>query len=216
MKLKAEEARLYAEIEELVGQARDRFSKSDIGFDLRKIISDAGKKAHELHMLLKSRGKEPKHHAYMIKNREMEADHPDFYLHYHPLEDLIAFIKNPRANDDPLDRTLNETFTFTVYSRRWGHDDTYTMKRTSEGWHVNHLMISGPCDKGGQPFLFRNFDQDSINYPSGLRYNLEVLWMRASEDGLSKEKVQVALNQLAAWVSKTEKSTPTKGIWRGV
>ncbi|MEI7728341.1 MAG: hypothetical protein WCO56_02170 [Verrucomicrobiota bacterium] len=145
----------------------------------------------------------------------MQPDNPDYYQHFHPLEDLLKFLEDPSANDDPVDQTIGGSFTFRVYSRRWKREDQYRIKRTADGWEVAHIAINGPCDKGGKPFLFRNFDQDSIQYPAGLAGWLEWLWTRASEDGLSKDAVQQAINQLAAWVSATEKGSPQGGVWKG-
>jgi hypothetical protein len=151
----------------------------------------------------------------MIKNRELPSDHPDFYMHFHPLEDLLKFLEDEHANDDPQDQTIGVTFTFRVFSNRWGHDDTYKVQRTKDGWHVAHLMINGPCDRGGHLILFQNFRQDSIHYPEGLDGWMEWLWTQAAENGLSETQVQAALQQLADWVSNTEKNRPSGGIWSG-
>ena len=78
---------------------------------------------------------------------------------------------------------------------------------------MTHIAIGGPCDKGGRPFLYENFRQDSINFPSGLEDSMEWLWELASSQGLSHEAVQAALQQLADWVSATEKGKPSSGIW---
>src|SRR4051794_10431288 len=59
--------------------------------------------ARQLHRSLKEHGHEPKHHRYMIENRGCQPDDPEFYLHLHPIEDLIKFSYNPHANDDPVD-----------------------------------------------------------------------------------------------------------------
>jgi len=69
----------------------------------------------------------------MIKNRNCQPDDPEFYNHIHPIEDLLAFIKNPTANDDPKDITLNHEFDFKVYTNRWGHADTYKLSRIKRG-----------------------------------------------------------------------------------
>ncbi len=180
-----------------------------------KLIEDAGERSHQLHMLLKARGMEPRHHAYMIKNREMQPDAPDFYMHFHPIEDLLKFLEDEHANDDAVDQTIGIEFTFRVFSRRWDHEDTYTVKRTKEGWDINHSAIGGPCDKGGHPFLFRNFRQDSIQFPAKLDGWMEWLWKQAAEKGLAEAQVQTALQELADWVSQTEQSTPDGGVWEG-
>src|SRR5579859_2643365 len=162
IQLNTTEQSLRKEIEERVENARRAFAAGRIGDDVNEWIAEAGERAHRLHMLLKERGHVPKHHAYMVKNREMEPDSPQFYMHFHPLEDLLKFLIDEHANDDPVDQTIGADFTFRVYSRRWGHDDAYQVKRTEDGWTITHIAIGGPCDKGGRPFLFENFRQDSI------------------------------------------------------
>ena len=105
------------------------------------------------------------------------------------------------------DQTIGEEFRFEVYSRRWGRPDTYKIKRTAKGWEVNHISIGGLCDKRGVPFLYKNFDQDLITYPSKIPDFLEHLWDLAEADNLTKEAVQKALNLLGDWVSKVEKDS---------
>lgn len=215
IQLTPEEQTLRIEIEGRVAKARKAFERGRIGSEVSTWICEAGERAHELHLALKARGLEPKHHAYMVKNRELQPDHPEFYMHFHPLEDLLKFLDDEHANDDPKDQTIDAEFKFRVYSKRRGHDDSYTFKRTNQGWEISHITIGGPCDKGGQPFLFDNLRQDAISFPEGLNGWLEWLWTKAAEDGLTEEQVQACLQQLADWVSATEKSAPSGGIWEG-
>lgn len=165
--------------------------------------------AIELHHLVS-----PKHHKHMIKNRGVDPDHPKFYDHIHPVEDLLYYIKDPHANDDPEDVTIDKKFSFRVYSRRWGHRDTYYFTRTKEGWYLECMGYKGDCDKYGNPILFTSLNHDSIRYPSVLDSYLYYLWMAANEDGLTEEQVQNALNELADWVSLCEESSP-RGVWEG-
>lgn len=101
---------------------------------------------------------------------------------------------------------------FTVYSRRWGHNDTYEIARAETGWRVQHITTGGDCDKQGRPYLFNNLDHDSINYPASLGEYMEFLWEKVDEDSLSDAQIQQHLNQLANWVQGVEQSTP-EGIW---
>jgi hypothetical protein len=215
IQLTEDEEAIKAKIVDHVENLRRAFTEGQIGEPVRNEIFEAGKLSHELHMKLKKRKLEPKHHGYMVKNRDMKASDPDFYMHFHPIEDLLKFLEDSNANDDPVDQTIGADFEFRVFSRRWNHDDVYRMKRTKTGWHVDHLAIGGQCDAGGRPFLFQNFDQDSISYPSGLEFRMEWLWQQAAEKGLSKQEVQHALQQLADWVSETERAAPFNGIWKG-
>jgi hypothetical protein len=175
----------------------------------KKIWEEMVSKAVELHKLVK-----PKHHNYMINNRGVSPDDPEFYNHVHPIEDLLKFINDPHANDDPEDQTIGHEFDFNVFSRRWGHNDRYRIKRTSSGWDVSYIAIGGPCNKKGQPFLFENLDHDGINYPEELPGYMEWLWDQSQELGIPHERVQEAINQLAEWVNLCEKNSP-KGIWEG-
>jgi hypothetical protein len=184
--------------------------KFDINKPEHKILwEDMVDNAFELSKIVK-----PKHHKYMIKNRGVSEDDREFYNHFHSVEDLLKFIDNPRANDDPEDQTINHDFEMGIYSKRWGHIDKYKIKRTSKGWNVGNISIVGECDKKGQPYLFKNFRQDNINYPNALPDYLEYLWEQANELGLTHEKVQEAINELAKWINVCEKNTP-KGVWSG-
>ena len=209
------EQALHDEISERWNKVKEAMGASRYDVDTRTLIMEAGERSHKLHMMLKKRELEPKHHAYVIKNRGMQPDNKEFYCHFHTIEDLLAFIQSPQANDDPKDQTIGAKFKFQVFSHRWGRDDTYEFTRTAEGWEVWFVSIGGPCDKSGQPFLFKNLDHDGIQYPSGLAGLLGWLWEKAASDGLSKQQVQVALQQLADWVSSTEKSMPKNGLWEG-
>lgn len=215
IQLKPDEQVLRSKIDELVQKCRQEFASSRVSDDVWDWINEAGKKAHELHMALKQRGHEPRHHDYMIRNRELQPADPKFYMHFHPIEDLLKFLDDEHANDDPTDQTIDARFKFRVFSKRWGHDDTYNVQRTKDGWHVTHIAIGGPCDKGGRPFLFENFRQDSIHYPEGLDAWMEWLWDQAAARGLAVDEVQAGLQQLADWVSNTAKNAPSGGVWEG-
>lgn len=211
--LKPEEQVLRKEIEERVQKVNSALIEYRIDDEVSRLIGEMGERAHRLHMMLKARGQEPKHHAYMIKNRELPAHDEQFYMHFHPIQDLLKFLDDPHANDDPEDQTIGKEFTFRVFSPLWGRDDSYRIKRTEDGWDVHFLTIGGPCDRGGRPFLFANLDHDCINYPSGLEYWMRSLWDRAASRGLSHAQVQDALQNLADWVNMTQKGAPSGGVW---
>lgn len=216
IQLVANEQILRTEIEERMEKIRKAFAQLHIDDDdVQVLINEAGEHAHRLHMSLKERGLEPKHHAYMIENRELTPDDAHFYMHFHPLEDLLKFLDDEHANDDPVDQTIGLDFSFRVFSRRWGHDDTYLVKRTEDGWIISHHAISGPCDKGGRPYLFENLRHDSIQFPARMEGWMEWLWDRACTEGLTQTQVQEALQQLADWVSTTERNRPSDGVWEG-
>lgn len=115
-----------------------------------------------------------------------------------------------RKNVDP---TLGVQFSFEVLSHRRGCFETIGLTRTSGGWEVT-LGIPGNCDKQGKPGLFKNLDQEGIEYPATLGERLEYLWDVAQERRLRPIGVQRALNALAAWVSHTECRIPDSPFWR--
>lgn len=214
--LEPNEKKLYDKISNLVNEIRIGFKKYESNDDLNKKITKASEYAHELHMQLKKRGHEPKHHNYMIINREMNITDPKFYNHFHPLEDLLKFISDTTANDDPQDITVGKEFDFKVCSPRLEYDDSYTFIRTEDGWKIEFMGIGGLCDIGGHPYLFENLEHDGISYPSDLDVYIEFLWLAAKNKGLTKEQVQEALTQLADWVKTVGKNAPKTNIWKGV
>lgn len=99
-----------------------------------------------------------------------------------------------------------------VYSRRWGHPDSYRIRKTDTGWHISHIMIGGDCDTTGQPYLFKNLVHDSINYPADLGGYMDYLWRQAHTHSWTGKQIQPKLNMLGRWISKVEFDSP-KGIF---
>jgi hypothetical protein len=97
---------------------------------------------------------------------------------------------------------------FEVFSRRWGHNDSYRVERTEEGWTISYHAIGGPCDPTGEPYLYDNLRQDGINYPADLGSYLAWLWERAKTENLSDDEIQKYLDQLGQWIQITERNTP--------
>lgn len=207
-----QEQDIRSEVEALLGEIKEllyahKWNKSDPDHSekWKRMVEEAV----ELHKLV-----QPEHHQYMIKNRGYNPDDPEFYNHIHPIEDLLAFMDDPHANDDPEDVTIGHDFTLSVYTRRWGHEDNYKLKRTESGWHISHISIAGNCDKGGNPFLFENLNHDTVNYPEELAGYMSWLWEQAAKKGLTHEQVQNSLNELGNWISICERKSPG-GIWEG-
>lgn len=162
--------------------------------------------AHELHMQLEPK---PKHHNYMIKNRGLNPEDPEFYDHIHPVEDLLKYLENPSANDDPVDQTIGKKFELQIYSNRWGHKDRYELTRTSSGWHVSHLSYNGEDDINGEMNVFyESMKHDGISFPVNVDSYMRSIWLVAQMEGLSYEDVQKKLNEIADWISQTELNAP--------
>lgn len=172
--------------------------------------------AVKLHNDLKAAGHEPRHHKYMLENRQCNADDPEFYFHIHPIQDLIAFTYDPQANDDPQDQTIGHEFEIQVFTRRWKHMEKYALTRTESGWFLDANSYTGQCDKRGQPHLFDSLKHDSVRYPRDVGDWFEWLWDQAKKKGLSHEEVQKALDEIAQWIRKTEENAPHAGAWEGL
>ncbi|WP_306010095.1 hypothetical protein [Bacillus sp. MMSF_3328] len=215
IKLEPNEQKLYDDMTKNLDKIKKDIHENKLSSkELEDCYKEMASSAHQLHLSLAERGHEPKHHGYMIKNRRMESNDPRFYDHVHPTEDLVDFIRDTEANNDPEDQTLGTKFKIRIFTRRWGHEDVYQLTRTESGWYLEQLTYKGDCERNGYPLLFRALDHDSVNYPKDLGEYLEWLWERAKEDGLNFNEVQDALNQLASWISICEKNSPL-GIFQG-
>ncbi len=192
--------------------------EADNDYDLnyiQKLYEDMASTANNLHMSLENRGIHVKHHKYMLENRGCSPREIKFYEHIHPVDDLLDFLEDQNANDDPEDVTINVEFTMKIYSRRWGHDDLYEITRTSDGWFLKALTFNGPCGKDASPVLYKSLDHDGICYPKQIGSFFEWLWEKANEDGLSKKEVQHEIDNLGKWISQCEKKVP-RGIFEGL
>ncbi|MET1174593.1 hypothetical protein [Paenibacillus amylolyticus] len=175
----------------------------------REIVNEAFIKmknaAHELHMELKPH---PKHHKHMIENRGLQPEDPEFYNHIHPVEDLLDYLNNTSANDDPIDHTLGKTFDFKIYTSRWGSYDNYKLTRNENGWFLNALSYQGQCDTYGDQELTRALEHDSVSYPRNMGSFLDSIWQLAQLNGLTYDQVKNMLDELAEWISETERNAP--------
>lgn len=210
-----EQNAIRLELQAGVDRLRAMFRGDESDDEAAQLVQTLGEKGHQLHESLRAAGFEPRHHRYLVENRGLPPDHPDFYKHFHPLEDLLAFLADTDANNDPEDVTIGETFELKVFSTRWGHHDTYRLTRTDEGWEVRFHSIGGRCNKRGEPYLFENLEHDLIEYPHDLGGWLEWLWMQAHDRGLGTAQVQQALTELTDWVEAVEKAAPREGTWKG-
>lgn len=108
---------------------------------------------------------------------------------------------------------MKQQYTFEVYSRRRGYENTYRIEKLNEGWYIGFKAHSGKCDKEGSPYLAGNFNQDSINYPKRIGFYMEWIWDDLHNNKIDEVTAQERLQQLADWVSETEKSTPDTIEW---
>ncbi|WP_141550815.1 hypothetical protein [Bacillus thuringiensis] len=162
--------------------------------------------AHELHMSLEPR---PNHKRSMIEARRMQPEEVDFYRSIHAVEDLLAYLDNTDANNEPEDQTMGDAFEMLIYSRRWGHEDRYTLTRNEQGWHVSHQTYTGQSGRDALGALIPSLRQDSVKYPHQLGDVMETIWNQAAIGGLSHNEVQSMLYDVAEWINATERAYPT-------
>lgn len=148
----------------------------------------------------------------MIINRGClpEENIDEYYNHFHAIEDmyyeLIGKGKDWRSVEGDIN--LDKDMSFKVYTARWGHEDNYTLRRTHNGWNVNHISINGNTKKNGTGALEDNLDHDSVCYPKeGIEYAFETLWQEADTTSMSIEELQSRVQDIADWISEVEKAT---------
>ena len=95
-----------------------------------------------------------------------------------------------------------------VYTRRWSHDDKYTIEMTPKGWHVTQGMIDGDGDRTGFPGLAECFGQDSVSYPAQIGHYFEKIWKLLNANQVSDAQAQAHFDAIGRWVSECEKATP--------
>ncbi|HGL4262237.1 hypothetical protein [Burkholderia dolosa] len=107
---------------------------------------------------------------------------------------------------------MEREYLFKYYTKRWGHSETLRIRKTDSGWHVQHLSINGDSDKTGHPFLYGNFHQDYVKYPTGLGGFLEFIWDELDSGNIDEDRAQQLFDELGEWVANCEMSQP---VWRG-
>ncbi len=90
----------------------------------------------------------------------------------------------------------------------WGHIDRYKISKTDNGWYVANISINGECDKTGEPYLFENFRQDSIDYSQDLGGYMEFLWDKSTSENMSENEIQKQLDLIGKWLQTDQKASP--------
>ncbi len=155
----------------------------------------------------------PEYSDYLIYNRGVlpEENLKEFYDHYHSLEYLFEWIENEEQEKSKLrtiggDINLDKNLDFVVFSKRWGHEDSYTVTRTIKGWDCTFFnLYSG--DKTGKAIL-DCMKHDYISYPSTLEYLFEELWEIADREKMTEQELQSEIGKISKWVIETEKNKP--------
>ncbi|WP_104012200.1 hypothetical protein [Burkholderia anthinoferrum] len=107
---------------------------------------------------------------------------------------------------------MDREYRFKYHTKRWGHSETLRLRKIDTGWHVQHLAINGDSDKEGNPFLYANFDQDYVKYPTGLGGFFEFIWGELDSGNIDEDRAQQLFDELGEWVATCEMSQP---VWRG-
>jgi len=173
----------------------DQLHDSEIA-DPEIILKELAPKACELHMSLKIHGHEPIYNSFILKNREVSTTETAFFDHIHPIEDLLSFIQNPEANDGQA----GANFVFPVYvSGRRRYID-YDVICTQSGW-MTGTGEDRRCEQ------LEALGRLNVSYPNTVGTMLEET-RKAALEGITRQEIQDALNAIAQWISKCEKTKP--------
>lgn len=155
----------------------------------------------------------------MIINRGIlpEENPLEYYNHFHTIEDLYELIfkeKSIKWDSVGGDINLNQDMKMSIYSNRWGHDDSYTVQRLEDGWNFKHLTYNenssknGTWDDSGEEGIFKILNHDSIQYSFGsISSAFEQLWEIADTESMSVTILEERLQDIGDWISGVEKES---------
>lgn len=139
-----------------------------------------------------------------------------YYNDFSALNDLYNWIRNMEYWKPSFygDCNLNIDMKFSVYSRRWGHRDTYYIQRTIDGWLVTFMGERKKAEKDGCGALINNMKHDYIFFPEDdFKDAMSTLWNMADEREMSSGELADKLQNIADWISAIEvavgKNRPT-------
>lgn len=156
-------------------------------------------------------GSLPIYKSEYIRQEELipEKDILGYYNNFYTLKDLVKWIKNEEKWKPSFrgDCNLDQVMNFSVYTRRWGHEDCYRIKRTINGWYIQAIAINGDSKKNGEGKILENLNHDYIfYYKSGVKEAFEYLWNMADEHEMAVSELAKKLQNIADWISGTEKA----------
>ncbi len=121
-------------------------------------------------------------------------------------------------------------FQVSIYSPRWGHDDTYSfeLERTQmkiESGVNKHAVCSwiensdpkwsGYRDKTDNPLL-SILKNDGIYPPTIFVWALQRIWQDWRNDELDNDQVESEVNALCKWLNEVSKGKPSTDYLRGL
>jgi hypothetical protein len=110
------------------------------------------------------------------------------------------------------------TFDLKVYCRRDQRYQNYRIEKIENGWDIKFIQTrsnTSVCDKTGSPNLYKQLNQDSINYPEDLGNYMMYLWDQATEEDMTDAEIQEHFDGLGTWISTVEKASPKGTFWEG-
>lgn len=147
----------------------------------------------------------------MLRNRgcSPEEKTEEYYNNFHAIEDLYLEIKgeSKKLKDMNGDFSLDKLFRFELYTHRWGHYDSYEIKRTIYGWeHVgfNNLAKSLKDGNGG---LYELLNHDGVFFPKdGVAFALKMIWDEADNNEIDFDEMKNKIQEVFLWISDVEKN----------
>ncbi|WP_111636951.1 hypothetical protein [Marinomonas shanghaiensis] len=112
------------------------------------------------------------------------------------------------------------TFQIEIFSPRWGHNDTYTIKMTNNQMTITAGARSStainrpnldPQWTGEE--LSRILSNDSITAPDNLKDVLEHAWEEWRNGNIKDPDLQNELEILAAWINAITQHKPKSQFW---
>jgi hypothetical protein len=105
-------------------------------------------------------------------------------------------------------KSLDQIFKVKVYDPSRGKYYFYRFKLDTKGWFISFMKIEGSCSPEGKPFLYKNFNQDSIGYHLEFPDLLADLWYKAHLENMTPTQVDFNLNKLFLWLNRTNMTSP--------
>lgn len=148
----------------------------------------------------------PEFEEYLYINSGQFPTEKEFFNHIHILEDLYNNLRNTKHYSKKGDENLNKKIEFKIFTKRWGHDDFYSIERIKDGWRVYGFTIF-ETDKKASDLIKHILEHDSVIYPYNLETIFESLWKNADEE-MDFNTLKSCINNLFAWISTIEYKTP--------
>ncbi len=120
-------------------------------------------------------------------------------------------------------------FDVSVFTPRWGHDDTYTVRATRDELTVSAVSKEARCQwvenrdpqwvghnqTIGNP-LEKILENDSVYPPTVFVRAVEHAWMAWRDATLDDQQFEIELKELVEWLNAVTKAKPESEFWQGV